>query len=67
MVGRFDLFAHAQRLTAGFTVFLLELYFMIKMFHFILIFKADDANSHKSNGVPRLEVFVFFFFFFICA
>ena len=38
---------------------------MIKMFHFILIFKADDANSHKSNGVPRLEVFVFFFFFFL--
>ena len=36
---------------------------MIKMFHFILIFKADDANSHKSNGVPRLEVFVFFSFF----
>ena len=36
---------------------------MIKMFHFILIFKADDANSHKSNGVPRLEVFVFFLFF----
>ena len=34
---------------------------MIKMFPFILIFKADDANSHKSNGVPRLEVFVFFF------
>ena len=36
---------------------------MIKMFPFILIFKADDANSHKSNGVPRLEVFVFFLFF----
>lgn len=36
---------------------------MIKMFPFILIFKADDANSHKSNGVPRLEVFVFFSFF----
>ena len=35
---------------------------MIKMFPFILIFKADDANSHKSNGVPRLEVFFFFFF-----
>ena len=35
---------------------------MIKMFPFILIFKADDANSHKSNGVPRLEVFVFFLF-----
>lgn len=36
---------------------------MIKMFPFILIFKADDANSPKSNGVPRLEVFVFFLFF----
>ena len=35
---------------------------MITMFPFILIFKADDANSHKSNGVPRLEVFVFFLF-----
>ena len=35
---------------------------MIKMFPFILIFKADDANSHKSNGVQRLEVFDFFLF-----
>lgn len=32
---------------------------MITMFPVILIFKADDANSHKSNGVPRLEVFIF--------
>ena len=38
---------------------------MITVFPFILIFKADDANSHKSNGVPRLEVFIFFLFFFL--
>lgn len=32
---------------------------MITMFPVIFIFKDDDANSHKSNGVPRLEVFIF--------